>query len=57
MHVLWKRETYKVLVGKPERRRPLAIPQCRREDDIKMGVKEIGWESMDWINLGQVGLR
>jgi hypothetical protein len=34
---------YKVLVGKPERKRPLGRPTCRLEDGIKMDLREIGW--------------
>jgi hypothetical protein len=36
---------YKVLVGKPEGKRPLERPRCRREDGIKMDLREIGWGS------------
>jgi hypothetical protein len=35
---------YRVLVGKPEGKRPLGIPRCRRENNIKMDLKEIEWE-------------
>jgi hypothetical protein len=33
---------HRVLVGKPERKRPLGIPRCRREDNIKMDLQEVG---------------
>jgi hypothetical protein len=34
-------------------RRPLRSPRCRWEDNIRMNVKEIGYESVDWILMGQ----
>jgi hypothetical protein len=37
------------LVGKPERRRPLGRPRCRLVDSIKIDLREIGWDGMDWI--------
>jgi hypothetical protein len=39
-------------VGRPEGRRPLGRPKCRREDNIKMDLQEVGW-CMDWIELTQ----
>ena len=44
---------YKVLVGKSEEKKPLGIPMRRNEDNIKMGVKEIGWEVMDRIHMAR----
>jgi hypothetical protein len=38
------RSAYKILVGKPERKRPLGRPMRRWEDNIKMDLKGIGWE-------------
>jgi hypothetical protein len=38
-----RRGAYKVLVGKPEGRRPLGRPRHRWEDNIEMGLREIGW--------------
>jgi hypothetical protein len=46
-----KRNTYKVLVGEPERKRPLEKRRPRWED--KMNLKEIGWECVKWICLSQ----
>jgi hypothetical protein len=43
---------YKVLVGIPEGKRPLARPRLRRED-IRMDLRKIGWEGGDWIDLAQ----
>jgi hypothetical protein len=42
---------YKILVGKPERKRLFGIPRCTWEDNVRMDLKEIGWEGMDWIRL------
>jgi len=41
------------LVGKAERKRPLGRPRCRWEDNIKMNLKEIEWEGMDWMHVAQ----
>jgi hypothetical protein len=48
-----RRDVYRVLVGKPEEKRPLGRPRRRREDHIKMDVQEVGCGGMDWIELGQ----
>jgi hypothetical protein len=48
-----KRNAYRVLVGTSEGKRPLGRPRRRWEDDILMGLREIGWGGMDWINLAQ----
>jgi hypothetical protein len=48
-----KRNASKVLVGRPERNRPLQRPRRRWEDNIKMDLREIGWSSVDWIDLAQ----
>jgi hypothetical protein len=39
----WERKVYRVLVGKPEVKRPLGIPRCRWENVIRMDIREIGW--------------
>jgi hypothetical protein len=41
------------LVGKPEGKRPLGRPSRRWLDDIKMDLREIRWDGMDWIELVQ----
>jgi hypothetical protein len=46
-------KVYKVLVGKPEGRRALGRPRHRWEDMIRMNLREIGWESVEWIQLAQ----
>jgi len=47
------RGVYRVLVGKPEGKRPLGSPRLRREDQIKMDLQEVGCKSMDRIDLAQ----
>ena len=44
---------YRVLVGKPEGKRPLGRPRHRQEDNIKMDLQEVGCGGMDWIDLAQ----
>jgi hypothetical protein len=45
---------YRVLVGKPEGKRPLGRPRRRWEDNIKMNLREIGIDGANWIRLAQV---
>jgi hypothetical protein len=40
-----------VLVGKPEKMRQLEKLRCRREENIRMGLTEIWWEGVEWLNL------
>jgi hypothetical protein len=47
------RGMYRVLVGKPEGKRPLGRPSYRWEDNIKMDLLEVGYMDMDWILLAQ----
>jgi hypothetical protein len=55
-----ERKVYKVLVGKPEGKRPLGSPRRRWEDGIRMNLREIGlgaWIGFDWLRTGTgVGL-
>ena len=44
---------YRVLVGKPERKRPHGRPRHRWEDNIKMDFQEVGCGGMDWFELAQ----
>ena len=44
---------YRVLVGKPEGKRPLGKPRHRWEDNIKMDLQKVGCGGMDWIELTQ----
>jgi hypothetical protein len=46
-----KRNAYRILVGKQERKRPLGRPRCRREDNIKTDLRETGRSCMDWFHL------
>jgi len=48
-----RRGVYRVLVGKPEGKRPLGRPRRRWEDNIKMDLQEVGCGSMDRIELTQ----
>jgi hypothetical protein len=48
-----KRNVYRLLVGKPERKRPLGRPRRRWIDNIKMDLLEIGVSVVDWIGLAQ----
>jgi hypothetical protein len=45
--------TYKILVEKPEGKRPLGQSRCRWEDNIRMDLREIGWESIERMHLAQ----
>jgi hypothetical protein len=47
------RNAYRILVGKPVRKRPLGRSRCRWVDDIKTDLREIGWDGMGWIYLAQ----
>jgi hypothetical protein len=46
-----RRVVYRVLVGKPEGKRPLGRPRLRWEDNIKMDLREVCFRGMDWIEL------
>jgi hypothetical protein len=48
-----RRGVYRVLVGKPEGKRPLGRPRRRWEDNIKMDLQEVGCGGMDWIELAE----
>ena len=48
-----ERGVYRVLVGKPEGRRPLGRPRRRWVDNITMDLQEVGCGYMDWIGLAQ----
>jgi hypothetical protein len=45
------RGVYRVLMGKPEGKRPMGRPRCRWENNIKMDLQEVGCGGMDWIRL------
>ena len=44
---------YRVLVGKPEGKRPMGRPRRRWEDDIKMDLQDVGGSYEDWMELAQ----
>jgi hypothetical protein len=44
---------HRVLVGKPEGRRPLGRPRCRWEDNIRMDLQEVECGCVDWMELAQ----
>jgi hypothetical protein len=46
-----KRNAYRILVGKLEGKRPLGKPRCRWLDYIKLDLREVEWDGMDWIDL------
>ena len=52
-HMGEERGVYRVLVGKPEGRRPLGRPRCRWVDNIRMDLQEVGCVYRDWIGLAQ----
>jgi hypothetical protein len=52
-HVALLGNAYSILVGKHEGNRQLGRPSCRWEDNVRMGLKEIGWGGVDWMDLAQ----
>jgi hypothetical protein len=48
-----KTNAYRLLVGKPEGRRPLGRPRRRWVDNIRLDIVELGWGGVDWIGLAQ----
>jgi hypothetical protein len=52
-HMEEKRNAYRILMGKPEGKRPLCRPRRRWAGNIKMALRDIGWGCMDWIHLAQ----
>jgi hypothetical protein len=53
-----RRGAYRVLVGKPDGRRPLGRPRRRWEDNIKMDLREVGWGAWAgsiWLRIGTGG--
>jgi hypothetical protein len=48
-----RRGVYRVLVGKPEEKRPLIRPRRRWEDNTKINLQEVGCGGIDWIELAQ----
>jgi hypothetical protein len=51
---IWeKRNAYRLLLGKPEGKRPLGRPRCRWMDNIRMDLGGVGWADVDWIGLAK----
>jgi hypothetical protein len=48
-----KKNAYRLLVGKPEGKRPLGRPRRRWVNNIRMDLGEVGWSDVDWIGLAQ----
>jgi hypothetical protein len=48
-----RRDSYTLFVRKPDGKRPFTRPRHRWEDDMRMGVREIGWEGVDCMYLAQ----
>jgi hypothetical protein len=48
-----KRNAYRILIGQPEGKTPLGRPRRRWVDNIKMDLREIGWDGMDRIDVAQ----
>jgi hypothetical protein len=48
-----KRKAYRIVVGKPEGKRPLGRPRRRRVGNIEIDLREIEWDGVDWIDLAQ----
>jgi hypothetical protein len=48
-----KTNAYRLLVGKPEGKRPVGRPRCRWVDNITMDLVEVGWGDVDWIDMAQ----
>jgi hypothetical protein len=48
-----KRNAYRILVGKIEEKKPLGRPRRRWLDNIKIDLREVGWDGVDWIDMAQ----
>jgi hypothetical protein len=49
------RNAHNILVGKPEGKRPLRSPICGQKDNIRLDLREIGWEGVDWLHMLRIG--
>jgi hypothetical protein len=53
-----ERGVFRILVGKPEEKRPLGRPRCRQEDNINMDLQEVGcrvWTGLSWLRKQKSG--
>jgi hypothetical protein len=48
-----KKNAYNILVGNLEGKRPLGRPRSRREDNIRMYLREVVWDDVDWMDMAQ----
>ena len=48
-----KGSVHRILVGKPEGKKPLGLSRRKWENNIKINLKELEWDSVDWINLAR----
>jgi hypothetical protein len=48
-----ERNVYRAFMGKPEGKRPFGRPRRRREDGVRMDLREISWGCVDWIQFAQ----
>jgi len=53
VRIVARRGVYRILMGKPEGKRPLGRTRSRWEDNIKMDLMEVGCWDVDWIELAQ----
>jgi hypothetical protein len=53
----WGKGIYRILVGKPEGKRPLGRPRRRWEDNIMMDLRKVGIDGMNWIRLAHDRVR
>jgi hypothetical protein len=53
LHLAFEIARYRILVGKPEGKRPLGRPRRRWVDNIKMDLREIGWDGVHWMDMFQ----
>jgi hypothetical protein len=51
--IVEKKNAYRILVGKPKGKTPLGRPRRRWVTNMKMNLREIEWDGMDWIDLAQ----
>jgi len=57
-HVIYtgeRRGAYRILVRRPEGRRPLGRPRCRWNDNVKMDLQEVRWTGLNWLRTGTGG--
>jgi hypothetical protein len=50
-----KRNAYRILVGKPESKRPVGRPRRSCVENIKMDLREMGWDGLIWLRIGTSG--